>query len=428
MPVVKMAGSILRLPLDIQRCIIDELRNDSVEAMINLSCACSFYRSLLLPDVVRSVPLTNDAAMGGRVDDLANRPLAKHVRELRFTGTAPGDRQGDAFSDIEAICPDTAFTILSSRTYFPHLQDLIIRFDFQFQDFSSWEDGFYIFQEEETPEQVRIAEQSQGWRALMNKTFGVIAQTDARPLKSLSIQQLPPKEISAVATPAFGRLLSSLDRFELTLWGDENGAGWQLNTLYPGYTVFASRLDRLFFDHLSGVTEFRLVPDWSCPLGLQGPFHHPLKLSKDQMPKLKVLHLQNVFVDRDFVNFIVGHADTLERVSLEDCFAGPGEADVTWRGFFEALSDAKPQRLHQLTILPVKVAFQPYSDDEDAEKLRTLLQQDSRRRLFPYGYLADKYGDYLQLESRNLKRGLAGHDQNAYDELTELIDANGQQL
>lgn len=438
-----MSCPIVQLPSELQVAIIKSLASEPIQALIDLSCTCSVYRSLLAPDIFKAITLRNNEKSGSSLQAIANSRHSELVREIRYIGSAPGDGAGDdSYKDTQAVFPDVVRAALSGLKRFRNLQRLSVEFAFNLSSYDDWQDSFYMFDNEETEEQVQSAEKSLGWRALMAKSFEAVAQN--KNLKSLQVIQLPPREVSVFRHPTFHEFLGTLDRFALSLWGDDNGAGWKTNTLEP-YLGFLSKLDQFFFNHLHCTTEFSLKADEAGPIGLKGRYHAPLALNATQMPRLQSLHLEHIFICRELVNFLVGHADGLESMLLHNCYGGvnqlinddpdgddEGEVEngIHWHVLFNALADAKPKQLWRVEITPTELCYYyPYGDkgadeSDETRKVRRILQEDPKRRLFAYKILDDKYGMLFDDEDENRTAFLRGDDQRAYDRLMEIFKAN----
>ena len=433
-----MSCLLLQLSQELQLGIIESLRSESEDFLRNLSYTCWFYQSLLAPFVFKSITLRNNEKSGERngssVFALANTQHSKHVKELHYRGslTAP-NQSGDGvdFSDTEIVMPEAVHTVLSNLQRFPNLQTLSIEFSFD-TGWEEYEDDFYMFMDEETAEQAVSAEENEGWRAMMTKTFTALAQNKNPCIKGLEILRLVPKEVSAFSDPAFHDFLGSLEWFKFSLHGDDNGAGWNINTL-DGYLAFVSKLDSLFFNHLNNVTSFSLKADDTAPVGLEGMRHSRLALTAGQMPLLKSIHLENVFVCPELIDSLIGHRDILESITLHDCFGGidgMAENGIHWSVLFTALANAESTQLRQLEILPLDVPYKyrfGSADDEERDEVQEitrLLEEDPKRRLFAYTILDDKYGMVFENDEENRNAFLKGDDQRAYDRLMQIVNAN----
>ena len=73
-----------------KKAIEDEARSRAQD-VLNLSCTCKFYRSLLAPHVFDTIILGNNTKSGNSVDALANSPYSGLVNQLNYRGTWPHD-------------------------------------------------------------------------------------------------------------------------------------------------------------------------------------------------------------------------------------------------------------------------------------------------------------------------------------------------
>lgn len=199
-----------------------------------------------------------------------------------------------------------------------------------------------------------------------------------------------------------------------------------------------SKLDEFFFDHLNSVTDVMIKAPEEGPLGLEGMNHIPLALEKDQMPLLKKLYLEYVFIGPELVSFLLGHSKTLEHLSLLNCYAsinGLDDDGIHWKEFFDPLCDANPQNLRQLEISPSSLPLTKHDiypqgrgpDEDPSENVleaRRSLQEDSSRRLFAHATLDDKYGMLFEGDEENLASLQRGEDQASYDRLLQIVAAN----
>jgi hypothetical protein len=213
---------------------------------------------MLLPTIYKDIVLRNNAESATRVASIISK-YAHHAERLYFVGSAPGDKDDD-FSDTEKVFPDEVANILSDLSKFPNLQSLGVEFELGIDEngemsSNHWENDFYMFGDEESEQDVVTAEANEGWRAMMAKTFNALARNER--LEELEIRNLVPKTVSAWSTDAFQNLLGTLDRFRISLWGADNGAGWRTNTL-DSYGSFVDRMDQYFFGHLVKITELLL--------------------------------------------------------------------------------------------------------------------------------------------------------------------------
>lgn len=59
-----------------------------------------------------------------------------------------------------------------------------------------------------------------------------------------------------------------------------------------------------------------------------------------------------------------------------------------------------------------------------AEEVRLLLEENPKRRLFPYAVLDDKYGMLLEDEYENQASFFKGDDQKSWERLMEIVEGN----
>ncbi len=409
--------------------------------LITWSCTSSYFRNLLAPYIFKTAKLVNDEKSGSSLNSVAKSPHNVHIKELHFIGSALGDAHSEdaAFSDTERILPGSVHALLCDLQRFPSLERLIIKFDYNFENIDEWIEGMDLCAEEETPEQVLKAEASAAWRALMSRTYSALTKNKSPHFKHLEIRQLIWKQVSTFSDPAFHHFLSHFEQFTLSIHGEDNGAGWKSNKTAE-YPALMGKLDEYFFNHLAKITSLSVIAPEEGPLGLEGMSHAPLSLKTDQMPLLKALHLEYIFASPELIGFLVGHKDTLEELTLRNCYASPeglAENGIYWSQLFTSLLSACPAQLRRFELggsempLTHEECFGREENEEevpdDVREARTILQQNPRRRLFPYAILDDKYGMLFHNEEDNLASFLRGEDQGSWDRLMELVEGNAKE-
>ena len=428
-------SSILCLSTELHLCIASFLNVGCDADLRSWSLTCSFFQSLFVPLLYRRVKLQNTLKVGSSIKAISDGPNRAYLKEMHFVGTAPSNANGSETDEAPKPFQDVVYDVLSNLSRFPNLESVHIVFPFGF-DNEEWEDDFYMFDEEESEEQIAEAERDEAWRGIMAKTFQALAQNKKPCCKKFEIKQLVAREVSTFNDKAFHAFLGRIEQFKLSIRGADNGAGWEINTL-EGFLAFISRLDRFFFNHLRSVTDLTIVADVSGPIGLEGMNHARLALDEAQMPLLKTIYLENVFICPELVGFLAARTATLESISLNECYASIGglaENGIQWSEFLTALYDAKSKKLCHLSITPSDV---PLSMDEkyksfnskkaaseEVIKARKSLKENTHLRLFAYASVDDKYGTLFADEDENLASFQDGEDQRAYDRLMEVVNEN----
>lgn len=436
--------SLIDTPTETKIAIIEQLHANPEDhaSLLSLSATCSHFRTLLLPYVLRSITLRNTEKSGSSIEAIANcSNSCQHVKELHFIGSAPGSNE-ETFGETENILPDIVQSILAGLQRFPNLRSVSVEFDLDLSNDDKWEDGFYIFDVRETPDENVKAESNEGWRALMAKTWTAISHNTDPHFKAFEIRQLLPIEVSTFREPQFHRFLSTIECFSLSTHGNDNGVGWRTNTML-GVGAFYDHLDALLFDHLINLKDLRIMPSEEAPLGSNHveTGYLPLALRDRQMPLLQSVHLERTFVCPDLIRFLVRHSGTLMTVVLHDCMGsgvdnkwtvGEGEevtaSKYAWAYMFERLSDEAPKQLKSFLIESTDIPLVCDYDGEpvlgEAKAIRDTLRDEPGRRLFLYQDCDDKYGNLLDREELNREAFLRGDDQREYDRLMEIVEAN----
>ncbi|MCJ1426070.1 hypothetical protein MMC29_003972 [Sticta canariensis] len=418
----------------------DEAHEEKQDELINInhdlikwSCTCSYFRNLLAPTIFKTAKLVNDEKSGSSLNAVAKSPHNVHVKDLHFIGSALGDAHSEeaAFSDTEGILPRSVDALLCNLQWFPSLERLSIRFDYNFESMDDWVEGLDLLAEPETPQQVLEFEASAAWRALMSRTFYALTKNKPPNFKHLEIRQLHSKNVSTFSNAAFHECLNHFEHLTLSIHGEDNGAGWKSNTTQE-YPALMEKLDEYFFNHLANVTILSIKAPKEGPLGLEGMNHVPLALKPDQMPLLATLHLGYIFASPELIDFLVGHKDTLEELVLCNCYAstntysGLAINGVYWSQLFTSLFSADPTQLRRLELVEGDMCLLDYEGftEEQYEEVLTVHRQDPERIALPYAYLDDKYGMLFYDEEESLAAFVGGEDQRSWDRLMELVERN----
>ncbi|MCJ1426695.1 hypothetical protein MMC29_004598 [Sticta canariensis] len=440
-----MPCSLLSLPAELQLKISKDLFQDKdIEAheekqdelidishdLINWSCTCSYFRNLLAPNIFKTAKLVNDEKSGSSLNAVAKSPHNVHVKDLHFIGSAVGDLDSEAavIEDTEGILPRSVDALLRNLQWFPSLQRLSIRFDYSSFNRPDIESVFYAT-DLETPQEVLEFEALVAWLALMSRTLEALTKNRPPNFKHLEIRQLRRRDVSTFSNPDFHKWLNHFEQFTLSIHGEECGWGYKsfMTELYP---ALKRELDDYFFNHLANVTILSIKAPEEMLLGLEGMDHVPLALKADQMPLLATLHLTYVFASPELIDFLVGHKDTLQELTLCNCYASINSSDaengIYWSQFFTLLFSACPTQLRRLELLGGDMCLLDKKDftEEQYEKVRTVHRQDPERIMFPYSFLDDEYGKLSCDKEASLTSLLDGDDQRSWDRLMKLVERN----
>ena len=425
--------------------------------LMNWSCTSSYFRNLLAPYIFRSIKLRSDEKSGASVDALLKSAHGDLVKEIYFLGAVPPDatdredddeslpegfyKESDEAEDeekpITITLPPVVDALLSDLNRFSNLESLSIGFTYPNDNpFDEYYEVEGISSSSEDPIAIRSR------RGLMRTTYGTLLRNKAPQLKALEIRKFLWTFTEPYESENFHQFLNKVERFSLTVRGGENGAGWCVNTC-DGYLECVARFDELFFDHLASATSLTFRATDEGPIGLEGMRHAPLALYKEQMPLLKSLHLEHIFICQELVDFVASHTDTLEQLILENCKSSSvnglqdGDA-IYWNHFFDALHGAHLKTLSHLEIRPhnapltfdeaLKLNYHGTSKEptepDDVQQMRRVLDTDARRRVFDYSMLDDKYGACDPDEEEVQAAFERGEDQVAFDRLMANVNAN----
>lgn len=78
------------------------------------------------------------------------------------------------------------------------------------------------------------------------------------------------------------------------------------------------------------------------------------------MRQLKTLHLEQIFASPELIDFLVGYKDTLEELTLRNCYASTennAENGIYWSDLFDSLFSACPTRLRRFELTGREMPF-----------------------------------------------------------------------
>ena len=422
--------------------------------LVNWSCTSQYFRNLLAPFIFRNIKLRNDEKSGASVDAILKSRHGDLVKEIYFLGQIPpGVASPDDNSEEDEPLPEGFYKLsdepedevekpilplvvnnpLSDLSQFSNLNSLSIGFSYPYDStFDEYYDTEDIV-ENENPEAARA------FKALMVTTYEALLRNNTSQLTTVEIRKFVWTFTEPYESQTFHDFLSRVKHFTLSVRGDENGAGWCVNTC-DGYMESVARFDELFFDHLTSATTLTLRATVEGPIGLEGMRHARLALNRKQMPLLKSLHLEHVFICQELVDFVASHTDTLERLTLQDCNSSVNGLQENepfyWKHFFDALYRADPKRLSHLEIRPHNAPLtvdeemnrdfsrvpEEREEPENVQQIRRVIDGDRKRRVFGYAVLSDKYGACDVDEEENQAAFQRGEDQVAFERLMAMVN------
>lgn len=318
---------------------------------------------------------------------------------------------------MNTVLDEHATDVLSHLGRFPNLEDLIIEFPF---DADEWSDCFDMWQDIEDPTDVLARESSDAWRALMAKIFTAVAANENHGIRRLELRRIPPKEVSTYSSDAWHRFLSGFEDVCLSVRDNENPDYGIVHD--PGFVDWAENLPVFFFDHLSGVREFGFRATNGSAMGGEEAncsLQFPIGLSPMQMPLLVSLHLEYVFVCDEVSAFVAARCSTLEKVTMECCFAGRDTVTLTWSHFFRRILAAKPKQLRLFEV--------EWSESDEQGRLEWGHLEREKfpgTKVFIYTWMMDKYGKICHDETGIEESVVKGEDLRAYEEIQEVVRRN----
>ncbi|KAF2801829.1 uncharacterized protein BDZ99DRAFT_528044 [Mytilinidion resinicola] len=481
-----MACPLMGLPDELQLWIIEKLQEsgrDGFNGLVNLSSTCSRYRTLLAPTVFHTITLKNTVRSAESVLAVANKnSLAQYVKHLHFIGTLAqidfiANPCGDLYGlledtkdaawvsmvelDAKEVFPTVASNILSDLRLFPQLTMLTVSFDSD-----SWwghpqSNSSMLTDLEHTDgsSQVEWVEQNVPYRALMSATFVTITRNTNHSITMLHLNLIPIL-VGAFGSTDWSEFLNPIQSCTVAIKGefkarkiprDENCClartcddcqGAQCAGATTGYCYFISRLSQCFFEHLDSVTTLRIIASVSGPIWYVS---EECGLGGNQLPKLRSLYVERVFVCHELGKFLATRKDVLEEITFQDCYGTvdfdypnypKGVGKCSWHCLLDYLSTANPTRLQSVEIRPLQeplflMAMEsnlhwPDSGIEaiDLKVAQDLLANDPHRVAFPYAWLEDWDGllditDYYESEAF-----VQGDDVMSYNRLLAIVKAN----
>lgn len=409
--------------------------------LMNWSCTSRYFRNLLAPYIFKDIKLRNDEKSGASVAALLNGPHGDLVKGLYFLGNVP-DRYLNPFCDeveeeeeesVIITLPPVVDSILSDLAQFPNIQSLSIGFTYPYD--SPFDEYYNIEGIGDKGEAARVLQ------ALATTTYETLMRDKVPQLRAVEIRKFFWTNSEPYESQTFHELLSHVKQFSISVRGGDDGTGWCINT-YDDYLECVARFDEMFFDHLASVTSMTLQAPEQGPIGLEGMRHARLALKKQQMPLLKSLRLEYIFICQELADFIASHANTLERLTLQDCNSsvnGIHENDpFYWSHFFDALYGANLKQLSLLDIRPYnapltfgKAMDHKYNgspteckEPDHVPQIRQVMSTDRNRRVFRYAGLDDRDGHFYEDDDENQAAFKRGGDQVAFDRLMMNVNAN----
>ncbi|KAK6189212.1 hypothetical protein LQW54_013505 [Pestalotiopsis sp. IQ-011] len=329
---------------------------------------------------------------------------------------------------------------------FPAADTYEVTFKFDFSDApaegDAWDhvwggpvDSIYIFQELENEEAAtKTKEAKYPWRSLMAGVWHLLCQN--LNVKTLVIEDLLPKPTSPFFSQQWFDFLARLEKLEISVWAEDNGAGWMSNT-QEGYDDFITRLGQWFFQHATHAQSLVLEAHPDCPFGyFAGRPDISLPLESGQLPELRYLELRNLYISPDLAGFVCQENSKLARLVLRNCHANTGEYNgpYRWTHFFNDLTANDKNPLSSCVVQYDKLVSMRKPEPIVAQ----VNNWESRRRMtelevwyqvpgatmFDYGCCSDKYGGFDQDFDGNYDCFTEGRDLAAFQSLAARIQLN----
>ncbi|KAF2499623.1 hypothetical protein BU16DRAFT_535951 [Lophium mytilinum] len=424
-----MECRLTTLPTELKLLIIEhlqELDDDRLQVVINLSSTCSSFRSLLAPELFHSVTLHNTESSAVLALAAANNHVAQYVKRLDFKAHLFGMRTSPySYFATRLLIPKTVRSILRNLKLFPKLDTLSVQFNAQ-----SFVDVLMdILRDDEPIEEALGLEKELPWRRLMADAYKLLSENKSHGIKTVLLQDIIPLGVSTFASPDFHKFLSTVYHFRISLLGGlphSNGVARSVHS--PGYHIFVSRLPVYFLNHLDSVRTLSIIASRNGMLGRnRSAWSAKLPIANIQMPNLESVHLEWTFICEELIQFLTAHVRSLKHISLHNCYGHSRESVgcVTWYGLFDRITDVGPKSLERVDILTPKAEQLIYFSDQYEAKnkeVRELQQKDPGRLIFAYGFLSQ--GMLVEGTQDSMEASIRGEDGKAHARLMVAVKAN----
>ena len=181
------------------------------QALYNLSRTCTSLYEILSPYLFRCITLRNTENSGQAVQYLCRTNRVANVKTLHFRAEAPGDEE-ENFHDVDGVFPTKVNDILSNLSQFPHLEALIIDFDFHLNEadgLDHWGDVLTYSAVDETvesKEEMEKAEEQEGWRMLVKRTLEAVSRNRSGDVRELVYKDYPIRVNSVFGSENFNKV------------------------------------------------------------------------------------------------------------------------------------------------------------------------------------------------------------------------------
>ncbi|KAF4499869.1 hypothetical protein FAGAP_3869 [Fusarium agapanthi] len=294
----------------------------------------------------------------------------------------------------------------------------------------------YFCCEPETWEEVKRKEHVYAWRAALRDMYRDIATLS--PVDELTILNFLPRKTSFWLKKEWPEFLGRLKKLTLNTYGDNNGAGWQANTL-PGFHAFFNELPTNVLAHANVLEYFKLKTHDDGILGGDGSLYIP----PGCMPALRSLHVDGIAVTSVLADYLKAANGTLSELYIAECVAFTsdpnGDEAPRWADLWKAARKAL-RAPAEVICVPTKErsitedegdyygdeAYVPPADEDDKIKnWRRRVKEEEGLCIWPYGWLDEKYGSIFPDHEVNLERLENGEDSFEFKLLMEEVKKGG---
>ncbi|KAL8367126.1 hypothetical protein RB595_008886 [Gaeumannomyces hyphopodioides] len=338
-------------------------------------------------------------------------------------------------SDVdEPTLPDSALSLIrigspQDRTLFPSLEKLVIQFP-DTTAFGPHHTTLYF----DAPDRERLRRLSLANDYMVDLVLGTLADPDYPTpyIKALSILHLPPIVSLQIGTHELNLVLSRVESFELSVFGEKAEGGYETSNGQSDYYDFFGHFPSGIFDQLSSVKSLKFRASHHAPLGFQEIDYYgrpygvalPDALSRQvfHMSFLEELELSNVVVgpQLEALFYCYSMAPRKKPLSLRLVNVCANAAtNYTWARFFNRLVELRVA-IHRFEMSARGGSIEAIKHEGDlvsamaniSADAKALLASNPAFRVFPYG-CGEKgvVSDSNATTARNL---IKGEDQAAY--------------
>ncbi|CAF3660691.1 hypothetical protein FGSG_03765 [Fusarium graminearum PH-1] len=289
--------------------------------------------------------------------------------------------------------------------------------------------SIYFCSSPESWEKVKEKEKQYKWRKAWCELWKDVAKYAKT--ESLELLHFLPIKASCWLDPEWVAFLGRLKSLTIRAYGQDNGAGWAVNTL-EGFNAFFVEMPDFLFRHAKNLEHLCIAGNEDGHLG-----EDALRFEPNTMPQLKSLRLETMSITKSLKEFLSGSTPKLESLYLFNVAAWAEGTEPTWADFWKAVRKGNPalrEVVYRYSRIAPLCEFEDMNDDSDSAEMdsdevaqaRKKLTDDPTLAIWPYVTSNDKYGDVQAWEDVNLESLQKGDDNKEYKLLMDEIKQRQQ--